>query len=132
MKYKLEHFALNVADPVAMAAWYAEHIGFSVVRKIDGPQKAHFLSDHSGTILIEIYNSPPDEVPDYAAMNPLQFHIALVSADPDADKARLVSAGASFVEEMRSPDGSHLVMLRDPWGLALQLCHRGKPMLREI
>ena len=30
----VEHVACNVADPVAMAAWYVEHLGMRVVRKI--------------------------------------------------------------------------------------------------
>jgi hypothetical protein len=27
------------------------------------------------------------------------------------------------------PDGSHLKMLKDPWGLSIQLCKRGQPMV---
>lgn len=115
-----------------MAAWYEEHVGFTIVRKLDVPQKTHFLGDYSGAILIEIYNSPPDDVPDYAAMDPLQLHLALVSSDPEADKDKLLHAGATFAGEVRNPDGTHLVMLRDPWGLALQLCKRGQPMLRQV
>jgi len=52
-----------------------------------------------------------------------------VSADPDADTKTLVSAGATLVQDLHLDDGSHLVMLRDPWGLALQLCKRAVPML---
>ena len=33
------------------------------------------------------------------------------------------------VEEVRLDDGSLLIMMRDPWGLALQLCRRAKPLL---
>src|SRR6266446_4025618 len=29
---KIEHFALQVPDPVAMAQWYVNHLGFSVAR----------------------------------------------------------------------------------------------------
>jgi glyoxylase I family protein len=42
----------------------------------------------------------------------------------------MVSAGAAFVNEIRLDDGSHLVMLRDPWGMALQLCNRADALLR--
>lgn len=128
---KLEHFALNVSEPVEMAAWYAEHLGLRTVRKIEGAPHTHFLADSSGTILLEIYNNPEDQVPAYADMNPLLLHVAFVSEDPDSDKDSLVAAGASLVEELHLDDGSHLVMLRDPWGLAIQLCKRGKPMLVE-
>ncbi len=127
---KLEHLALNVVDPVGMAAWYVEHLGLEVVRHIAQAHETHFLADDSGTILLEIYNNPPEQVPAYAEMDPLLLHIAFVSVDPDADKAALLDAGATLVEELHLDDGSHLVMLRDPWGLAVQLCKRGKVMLR--
>lgn len=131
-KFKIEHIAINVSDPVAMAAWYEKYLGFIIVRKSGPPQHTHFLGDHSGAILLEIYNNPPDGVPDYLSMNPLQLHLALVSSDPDADRENLTRNGATFVEEIRTPDGSHLVMLRDPWGLALQLCKRNQPMLKQV
>jgi glyoxylase I family protein len=28
---KMEHVALNVPDPVAIAAWYTKHLGFEIV-----------------------------------------------------------------------------------------------------
>ena len=120
---KIEHIAFNVADPVAVADWYCKHCGLRIVRQIPHPAQTHFLADSDSTVL-EIYCNPPDKVPDYRQMNPLLFHLALASTDPVADSKRLISAGASFVEEVTLPDGSHLIMLRDPWGLALQLCKR--------
>lgn len=127
---KIEHFAVNVADPEAMAAWYVEHLGLTIVRKLDGGPRTHFLGDDSGDVMLEIYNNPPDEVPDYASMNPLLLHIAFVCETPVETRAQLEAAGASYVEEVLIKDGSHLVMMRDPWGLAIQLCKRGNKMLR--
>ena len=128
---KIEHVAFNVSSPVEMAAWYTQHLGLQVVRKLDAAPHTHFLADDSGAVMIEIYNNPADQVPPYAAMHPLLLHLAFVSDKPEAKQAELVAAGASFVDEVRTADGSHLVMLRDPWGLAIQLCKRGKPMLRS-
>ena len=125
----IEHFALNVAEPVAMAAWFVEHLGFRVVRHVDNTTQTHFLADESGQSVLEIYCNPPDQVPDYARLDPLIVHIALVSENPDTDRARLEAAGATYASEVRLPDGSQLTMLRDPWGLALQLCKRGTPLL---
>jgi glyoxylase I family protein len=121
---KIEHIAFNVADPVAVAAWYCEHLGLGIVRHIPGPTQTHFLADDAGETVIEIYCNPSDQVPDYPSMNPLLLHLAFVSASPDDDSSRLIAAGATWVDELRFPDGTHLVMLRDPWGLALQLCKR--------
>jgi glyoxylase I family protein len=125
---KIEHLAFNVADPVAVAAWYGQHCGLRVVRHIPHPAQTHFLADSDSTVL-EIYCNPPDQVPDYRNMNPLLFHLALASSDPAADSKRLIAAGAVLVEEIRQADGSHLVMLRDPWGVGLQLCKRAKELL---
>ena len=124
----VEHIAFNVADPVAVAAWYCQHCGLRIVRHIPKPYQVHFLADAKSTVL-EIYCNPPDQVPDYRNMNPLLFHLALASLDPDADTRRLVSAGAVLVSETRLDDGSLIVMLRDPWGLPLQLCRRAQPLL---
>lgn len=126
---KIEHVAFNVADPVLVADWYVTHLGLRIVRHIPVPTQTHFLADGSGESALEIYCNPPDEVPDYAAMNPLQFHLAFVSESPVDDSARLIAAGASPVNELKFPDGSHLIMLRDPWGLALQLCKRATPLV---
>ena len=127
---KLEHVAVNVADPVKMTQWYVDHLGMTIVRAMDKAPFTHFLADDSGNVMIEIYNNPPDQVPDYRSMHPLLLHLAFVSNDPDADRARLEKAGATFVEEVRPEAGAHLVMMRDPWGLAVQLCKRAKSMLK--
>ena len=126
---KIEHIAFNVADPVAVAAWYVAHLGLRIVRHVPGPAQTHFLADDAGESVIEIYNNPPDQIPDYRAMNPLLFHLAFISASPAEDSSRLISEGATLVEELNLPDGSQIMMLRDPWGLALQLCKRATPLV---
>jgi catechol 2,3-dioxygenase-like lactoylglutathione lyase family enzyme len=126
---RVEHLALNVADPLAMAAWYVTHLGMRVVRTVDGPSHTRFLADSAGATVIEIYRSSKAPVPDYAAMDPLVLHLAFDSRDPEADRDALVQAGATEASDSRLPDGSRLLMLRDPWGLALQLCARATPLL---
>ncbi len=126
---KIEHVAYNVSDPVAMAAWYGKHLGLIVARHIPVPNQTHFLADDLGSTVIEIYCNPPDQVPAYHSMDPLLLHLAFVSADPSSDSTRLIAAGASFVSELQTADGSNLIMLRDPWGLALQLCQRSVPLV---
>ena len=125
----VEHVAWNVSEPAAMAAWYVEHLGMRVVRKLAAPPHIHFLADASDRVVIEIYNNPVDPVPDYASMHPARFHLAFHAEDPDVARAALVAAGATYVDEQSLADGSRLLMLRDPWGLALQLCKRATPLL---
>lgn len=126
---RIEHVALNVSDPRAMAEWYVAHLGMRVVRQVDGPPHTRFLADAAGRTVVEIYENDTARVPDYRAMNPLELHLAFDSGAPDADRAALVAAGATAVSEDRLPDGSRLLMLRDPWGLALQLCARATPLV---
>jgi glyoxylase I family protein len=125
----VEHIACNVSDAVAMAAWYVEHLGMRVVRRVEAPPYIHFLADANGRVVIELYSNPVDPFPDYASMHPMRFHLAFAAPDPDAARAALVAAGATYVEEMLLADGSRLLMLRDPWGLPLQLCARVSPLL---
>ncbi|WP_026463922.1 VOC family protein [Adhaeribacter aquaticus] len=128
---KLEHFALNVEDPTAMADWYVQHLGLKIVKQLKDAPYMTFMADDSGRVMIEIYNNPPDEVLPFRTMNPLLVHLAFVSENPSADKERLQAAGASVESDQQFEDGTHLVMMRDPWGLAIQFCKRGVPMLTD-
>lgn len=125
----VEHFACNVSDPAGMAAWYVEHLGMRIVRKISSAPHIHFLADANERVVMEIYSHSADAVPDYQAMHPMRFHLAFAAPDPDVARAALVGAGATFVDEVTHPDGSRLLMLRDPWGLPLQLVKRATPLL---
>ena len=124
-----EHFALNVPEPTSMATWYKEHLNMQIVSRMEWAPYTHFLADETGRLVIEIYSSRTDPVPDYSAQHPLRFHFAFAVIDAAAEKDRLIKAGASLFEELHLDDGSHLVMLRDPWGIPLQLCQRGTPMI---
>ena len=73
----LEHFAINVENPIAMSSWYVEHMELKVVKQNSEPSFMHFLADDSGSIMIEIYKNPVDQVPDYRNMDPLLVHLAL-------------------------------------------------------
>jgi catechol 2,3-dioxygenase-like lactoylglutathione lyase family enzyme len=124
---KLEHFALQVNDPNAMAAWYVEHLHMRVRSRQEASPFTYFLEESSGGVLFEFYGNPAHPVPDYASFDPLLLHLAFVSAEPLADADRLVAAGARYLSKVERDDGTLLVMLRDPWGLPLQLCRRAVP-----
>ncbi len=124
-----EHLAINVTDPVAVAAWYVEHLGMDVVRRGQPPVHMHFLADAGRRAMIELYHNAAAPADVYRDLHPAQLHLAFSSSDPDADAARLVAAGATLVEHLHNPDGSHLAMLRDPWGLPIQLARREQPMI---
>lgn len=125
----LEHVAINVPDPAELAAWYTEHLGWEVVRRGHDPTDIHFLADGGGR-LIEVYNNPRGEMPDYAAMSPYTLHIALVvEGDIEEVWDRLVAAGARPEGEIEDKaNGDRLGFVRDPWGITLQLAKRARRM----
>lgn len=126
---KFEHFAINVPNAKAVSLWYEEHLGLTVKKKMSETPYMTFLADDSGTVMLEIYSNPKGETLGFETLHPLAVHLALVSEDPASDKARLIAAGATEFSDDILPDGSHLVMLRDPWGICLQLCKRAIPMI---
>lgn len=127
---KIEHIALNVQDPQAVSDWYEKNLGLKVVKKMANAPFMTFLADDSGKVMIEIYQNSKASVLEYAKLDPLMLHLAFVSEDPDEEKKRLVEAGAELVSDDTLDDGTRLLMLRDPWGLAIQFCKRAKPMLK--
>lgn len=128
---KLEHVALNVSSPIEWSQWYNKHLGLEIVRQMDVAPFTTFLRDDSGLMMIEVYNNPPKQVPDYRSLDPLVLHLAFVSEKIEEDKETLINAGAQLEADQRLDCGTRLVMLRDPWGICLQLCKRGTPMLKK-
>ncbi|MCP4853689.1 MAG: VOC family protein [Fuerstiella sp.] len=126
---KIEHTAFNVEEPVLMARWYVEHLGLSVKRRTTDSPYAHFLADDSGTVMIEIYGNKDAPLPDYRNMNPAELHLAFVSGDVAADASRLCSAGATVVADVHQFNDDTFAMLRDPWGLPVQLVQRATSMI---
>ena len=123
---KFEHFAFNSPDARAQAAWWVGNLGLAVARRVETAPHTHFLADETGRVFLELYTNPAAPVPDYANTHPLVFHVAFVSACVKTDRARLEKAGAAFFTE-DTPGGSALLMMRDPWGLAIQFCQRAQP-----
>ena len=131
-RIRLEHVAINVEDPPAMVKWYCDNLGMKIVRKGPPPANMHFISDAGGNMMLELYNNPPDEVPDYPSMNPLSLHIAFMVDDVKAIMKKLIAAGATIaVDRSTTPAGDELVILRDPWGVPIQFLTRAKPMLHH-
>jgi glyoxylase I family protein len=127
----IEHFAINVPNPVNAAAWYVKHLGMRVVRALAESPFTHFLADESGRVVIEMYGHPKAPIPDYKAMDPLVFHIAFVAIDVSATCDRLLAAGATRATPITTTStGDVMTFLRDPWGVALQLVKRAEPLMK--
>jgi glyoxylase I family protein len=125
---KFEHAALNVPDAAAMADWWIRNCGMRAVLARQDPPYTHFLADETGRTVLELYTNSAAPIPDYAHMPPACLHIAFAVPDATAAMERLLAAGATLTDNHQLPDGTHLVMLRDPWGVSLQLCKRSTPL----
>jgi catechol 2,3-dioxygenase-like lactoylglutathione lyase family enzyme len=122
---QIEHVALSVPDPAAGARWYVEHVGCTLVRAEAETPYAHFLLLPGGGVTIELFRSPRAPVPDYRRVDPLQGHLAFRTDDIDGTCSRLLAAGATAEDEPGElPNGDRYAMLRDPWGVPLQLVRR--------
>jgi glyoxylase I family protein len=125
---KFEHYAINVEDSVKVADWYITHCGLTAAVAMDGAPYTRFLADDTGRVFLEIYSNFSAAIPDYAAMHQLIYHLAFAVTDAGAEQERLMAAGCTFVEELNPQPNSRLIMLRDPFGIPLQLCQRANPM----
>jgi glyoxylase I family protein len=124
---RIEHLAINLDAPADWAAWYVRHCGFKTIRVQSGPPWTHFIADSHGAVLLEVYDRTDKPRVEWRKADPILFHIALVSDAPEADARRLCAAGATRIEGGADADGYGLIMLRDPWGVPLQLCCRREP-----
>jgi glyoxylase I family protein len=128
---RIEHLALNVSDPPAMAEWYVRHLGLKIVRQDGPPVHCRFLGDADGHALLELYHNAAQPLLDLAATAPATLHLAFETPDIDSDRRRLVAAGATALDEVTTtPVGDRCTMLRDPFGLVVQLVQRQRRMLR--
>ena len=127
---KIEHLALQVPDPVALARWYHDHLRLSIKRSQTEPPFGQFLADDGDAVMLEFYNNPRATVPDYRAIDPLVLHIAFWADDVASIRTRLIAAGATPEGEVvETPAGDHLAMLRDPWGIPIQFVKRVARMI---
>ena len=127
---KIEHIAYQVEHAGESADWYCTHLGFSIKRGSDAPVPVRFLADETGEVMLEIYNNPTVTTPDYESMDPLLLHLAFVCDEVPEMVKKLIAAGAALVSGPEITGmGDELAMLRDPWGLAIQLCKRANPMV---
>ena len=126
----IEHLALNVSDPIAMAAWYGRHLGMRVVRQVDGGPNTRFVADAAGRTVLELYHQTRAPIPDYHSMDPFVFHIAFLTNDVAGERQRLLNAGATSALDVTTADnGDVMAFLRDPWGVTIQLVKRGQPLM---
>jgi catechol 2,3-dioxygenase-like lactoylglutathione lyase family enzyme len=128
---RFEHLALNVSDPQAMTNWYAENLGYKVMRKGGPPTYGTFISDAGGHIMYELGINAQYPVIDFSKVPTSALHFAYTVDDVWSVRNALIAAGATLAEEVRETNtGDQVLVLRDPWGFAIQFIKRGEAMLK--
>ncbi len=119
---KLEHIAFDVSEPEALITWWCKNLGF----RRSSPGSA-FIFDCSGVSGIEVYRTDKTaSAPNYAAQNAMTMHIAFAVEDVAAEAQRLVAAGGTLESLSVDKPDFHMAIVRDPWGIPIQLCWRAK------
>jgi uncharacterized glyoxalase superfamily protein PhnB len=119
-----------VEDPVAVANWYCVNLNMKIQRQSEPPFNTRFVSDESENMMCEFYHNADVPVPDYFHMNPGSVHIAFEVDNIFSLFEKLKHAGANVVKEPEQMSaGDTICMLRDPWGIPLQLVKRQQAML---
>jgi len=125
----LEHVAINVQEPAKMAEWLVQHLGMRIIVANPTAPYIHFVADDKGSML-EIYHNTSAPLPDYPNMSAFNLHLAFSSSHIEADRDRMLAAGATLVSDVNTTaTGDKLVFLRDPWGVPFQFVQRLKPLL---
>ena len=81
-------------------------------------------------MMLEIFHHSTAKLPDYHKLDPFTLHIAFMTDDVRALRAKLIAAGATPLKKVNiTASGDEITLLRDPWGIPIQLVKRAQPML---
>jgi predicted enzyme related to lactoylglutathione lyase len=110
----ISHTTIDAADAYAQSLFWAKVLGYA--EDPDDPnepghEECMIFSPDGRTRVLFI------EVPDTKQVkNRMHFDLVPAEGTRDAEAARLVSIGATVVDDLRRPDGSGWVVLADPEG----------------
>lgn len=119
-----EHVGLHAGDPVELAKWYVETLGFEVVRTLEkeGRPPIYFLRGDQG-LVIEILPTTAAR-PTRQLTDPGYSHIGLVVEDFDKATSSLQSKGVSPTNVRQTSNGWTIGYFNDPEGNQLEIVYR--------
>lgn len=125
-KNAIEHIGLVVKDSAAMAHWYAEALGFVILKSKDTANgHVAFIKCSRTGLIFELITDRTLAPIEGALTHPLQLHIAFKSEDINKDRDRLLTSGAVFVTDCPTDDpDAQVLIVKDPWGNFIQLARR--------
>jgi len=122
----IEHTAIATHDPMKLARWYVDHLGF-VINWQPPNTSTVFIKAPNGSML-ELIEAPV-ALPAVPAMRePGLRHLAIAVSDFDAMHKRLELAGVKFLTAPEKAHGNSLVFFTDCDGNILHLLHRETPL----
>jgi catechol 2,3-dioxygenase-like lactoylglutathione lyase family enzyme len=114
MVSRISHTTIDCRDAHALSQWWKDVIGYTDVPgdpNEPGDEECMIVDLRSGHRLLFV------EVPDAkSSKNRLHLDLAPTSATRDEEVGRLRGLGAQDVADLRRPDGTGWVVLRDPEG----------------
>jgi glyoxylase I family protein len=119
----LEHTALASPDPLRLAQWYVDNLGFHINFEYAGN---YFVKAPNGTML-EIIPSEGARAPQ-KMKDPGIRHLAIAVDDFDAAHEDLKAKSVSFLGDAFTTLGNRLVFFSDADGNILHLIQREKPL----
>ncbi len=119
----LEHTAIASPNPMKLAEWYVQTLGFVINYQYDGN---YFVRAPNGAML-EIIPSEGDRGSN-KMRDPGIRHLAVMVENFDAAYERLRSGGVQFLTDPYVNQGNRLVFFTDGDGNILHLIQREKPL----
>ena len=119
----LEHTAIASPDPLRLAQWYVDHLGFHINFEYAGN---YFVKAPNGSML-EIIPSEGERTPQ-AMKSPGIRHLAIAVDSFDAAHEDLKAKSVDFLTEPFTTQGNRLVFFSDADGNIVHLIERENPL----
>jgi glyoxylase I family protein len=122
----IEHTAIATPDPMKLARWYVDHLGFAI--NWQPPNSTTVFVKAPDGSMIEFIEAPDRLAAVPAMREPGLRHMAIAVSDFDAMHSRLQAAGVKFLSTPEKTNGNSLVFFADGDGNILHLLHRERPL----
>lgn len=122
----IEHTAIATADPMKLARWYVDHLGFAI--NWQPPNTSTVFVKAPDGAMLEFIESPAPLGGVSAMREPGLRHLALTVDDFDAACRELEAKGVQFLTAPEKAHGNSLVFFTDCDGNILHLLHREKQL----
>jgi glyoxylase I family protein len=122
----IEHTAIATPDPMKLARWYVDRLGFAINWQPPNSSTVFVKAPDGSMIEFIEAGTPLPAVP--AMREPGLRHLAITVSDFEAVYRRLEAAGVKFLTAPEKVNGNSLAFFADCDGNILHLLHRETPL----